>query len=94
MAKPDSDRLYLDPDAWTDTPQVAIDTLLARVGGGLVIDASGAGPIPAQVAQLLLAARHSARLQGQAFRLDTPSEAVRRSLTALGLADLLDEVAV
>ncbi|MFN4098855.1 MAG: hypothetical protein ACK4GT_03670 [Pararhodobacter sp.] len=92
MAEPESDRLYLDPDAWTDAPQVAIDSLLARVGGGLVIDASGAGVIPAQLAQLLVAARRSARAQGQGFRLDSPSDAARQSLTAIGLADLLDEV--
>lgn len=92
MADPDSDRLYLDPDAWIDAPQVAVETLLSRVAGGLVIDASGAGPVPAQVAQLLVAARATARMQGRSFRLDSPSDAVRQSLAAIGLADLLDEV--
>jgi len=92
VAEPEPDRMYLDPDAWTDAPQVAIDNLLARVGGGIVLDASAAGPIPAQVAQLLVAARASARIQGQIFRLEAPSDAVRQSLTAIGLADLLDEV--
>lgn len=90
MIDPETDRLFLDPDAWADHPQRVIETLQARVARGLVIDASGAGPIPTQVAQLLLSARRTARSLGQDFRLEAASEAARRSLAVIGLSELLE----
>lgn|GEM_PF-1515655 len=87
---PASDRLSLDPDGWSDAPQVILERLRRRGGTDLVIDAAGAGPIPAQVAQILLAARASALSQGRAFRIEDPSEAARQSLDAIGLGLLLE----
>ena len=91
MADPEQDRLILDPDAWSDAPQGVIETLKASAAKGVVIDASGTGAIPAQVAQLLLAARSTARAAGKDLRLQDPSAAARESLEALGLAHLVAE---
>lgn len=83
--------MILDPDAWTDAPQGVIETLKARAAKGVEIDASGTGAIPAQVAQLLLAARSTARAAGKDLLLHAPSDAVRESLEALGLSHLVAE---
>jgi hypothetical protein len=90
VADPASQLPILDPDAWSDAPQAVIDRLRASLGTDLVIDAAGAGPVPAQVAQLLLAARASALAGGHAFRLDPVSDAARQSLEAIGLGLLLE----
>ncbi len=93
MAETVSEPLDLDPVDWLDAPQAAVAALLARADGGPVIDAASAGPIPAQIAQLLLAARASAAESGQRLRIERPSLAVVQSLAALGLTDLLTETA-
>lgn len=87
---PASDRLLLDADGWSDAPQVILDRLRTRGGTDLVIDAAGAGPIPAQVVQILLAARATALSRGYAFRIEDPSDAARQSLEAIGLGQLLE----
>lgn len=90
MADPALETLTLDPHAWSDAPQVIVDALLARTGADLVIEAAQCGPIPAQVAQLLLAARASAQATGHALRIEHASAAARESLAALGLETLLE----
>lgn len=76
-------------DQWIDAPTEIIQSLIAAAPEGLTFDASGSAAIPAQVAQLLLAAQHTVLAQGKPFGILNPSEAVESSLTALGLADLL-----
>ncbi|WP_370205578.1 hypothetical protein [Pararhodobacter marinus] len=89
MADTAPDHLVLDPDAWTDAPLGVIEALRTSAARGVVIDAASAGPIPAQVAQLLLAARRAARAAGADLHLGAASDAARDSLIALGLATLL-----
>ena len=91
MADSESDRLILDPDAWTDAPVGVVESLKARAKAGVVIDASATGAVPAQVAQLLLSVRATARAAGKDLRLHAPSEAARESLEALGLSHLVAE---
>ncbi|MBN8294935.1 STAS domain-containing protein [Rhodobacter sp. NTK016B] len=91
MADSAPDHLVLDPDAWTDAPLGVIEGLRTSAAKGVVIDASAAGPIPAQVAQLLLAARRAARAAGAELRLAEVSQAARDSLILLGLDTLLSD---
>lgn len=81
----------LTPTEWIDSPGGVIETLLEQAKQGIVIDASRAGPVPAQVAQLLLSARLQATAAGAEFRLENPTQAVRDSLSTLGLSALFEE---
>ena len=91
MAEPEPEPLILDPDEWMDAPQAVIDTILARTGPSLVIDASKTGAIPGSIAQMLLATRRTAAARQQTLMIAQPSQAARSSLAALGLDHLLTE---
>ena len=81
--------IVLDVDGWLDSPQPVLEELKAGLPGKIVIDASQAGDVSAQVAQLLLSARQSAMANDGSFEISNPSEAVQRSLGLLGLSDAL-----
>ncbi|MEL6840139.1 MAG: STAS domain-containing protein [Pseudomonadota bacterium] len=89
MAEDISKNIVLDVEGWLDSPQAVIDELRASASGQIVIDASAAGPVSAQVAQLLLAARQSVLAHSGSFEVHQPSEAVQRSVEMLGLSDVL-----
>lgn len=81
--------IVLDVDGWLDAPHPVIDAFKAGVAGKIVVDASSAGVIPAQVAQLLLSAAKSTAEHSGSFEIVHPSDAVKDSLGSLGLAELL-----
>ncbi len=81
--------ITLDVEGWLDSPQPVIAEIMAGQSENIVIDASTASSVPAQIAQLLIAARRSALANGGSLEIHQPSEAVKRSLSLLGLADHL-----
>ncbi len=62
--------------------------LLARRGSPLTVDGSAVERMGAQCLQVLLAARKTWELDGQAFELMAPSNAMTTALTAFGAESL------
>lgn len=89
MAEQISESIVLDVEGWLDTPQPIVEALQTRKADKIIIDASQAPAVSAQVAQLLIAAQQTALMHDGAFEIHNPSDAARRSLTTLGLSDLL-----
>lgn len=83
--------IALVPSQWADKPQAVIDAMLEQTDRGIIIDASKAGRISAQVAQLLLAGQAHAAARSTDFRIDSISDEARASLETLGVANLLLE---
>lgn len=91
MSEHISESIVLDVEGWLDAPQPIIEVLQARKADKVIIDAADAPAIPAQVAQLLIAAQQTALMHDGAFEIRNPSEAAKRSLATLGLSDLLQD---
>lgn len=89
-AAPTMPVLPLEVGAWLDHPQDAIAALGAAARGHLRIDAGEATGLPAQIAQLLLSARLTARQAGFDLWIEPASPRARDDLTTLGLSDLLE----
>lgn len=63
--------------------------LLGHRGISLMVDGSGVERVGAQCMQVLLAARATWIADGQAFSIDSPSQALTDTAAAIGAADLL-----
>ncbi|TNF58998.1 MAG: hypothetical protein EP307_11235 [Rhodobacteraceae bacterium] len=73
-----------DPD-WTDAPERIVARLVQVSDGAIRINAGAAGPLLAPVAQILLAARNTARARGADLVLIGVTPACRDSMASLGL---------
>lgn len=89
LSKTQTEIICLHSDKWMDSPETHIVSMNVATEGDITIDASESGPVPAQVAQILLAAQRTAIGRGAKLNIENPSEAVVSSLETLGLSDLL-----
>lgn len=85
MTTADTDPLDLSLPEWRDDPHRLKDELLARLEGGIVMDANLQRPADTLTLQLLIAARRSAEQAGVAFTLQNVSDPFREGLRILGL---------
>lgn len=85
MTTADTAPLDLSRPEWRDHPHHLKDELLARLEGGIAIDANLPRPADTLTVQLLIAARRSAEQAGVAFTVQNVSDPFRDGLRILGL---------
>jgi len=88
-AQPESldDAKLVLPDSCDSSSAVAIkDLLVARRGAPLVVDAGQVNRVGVQALQVLIAAAHTWRADGQSYAVTNPSPALLETIALIGLS--------
>jgi len=81
----------MDPDSWSDMPQQVIDEIAAINEGDLLIDASSANEVSAQIAQLLVSIQTTLAQRSSKLSIINPTQGVCEAMNLLGFSHLLPE---
>ncbi len=85
MARPEPLTLELSDADWFANPERVVEMIARHSEGDVAVNAENSGPILAQTAQILLAAKKTAEARGATLKLEKPSGQLCESLRFLGL---------
>ncbi|CAA2142862.1 STAS domain-containing protein [Hyphomicrobium sp. ghe19] len=87
MPSPVEDAKLVLPDSCDSSSAAAIkDLLVARRGAPLVVDAGQVSRVGVQTLQVLIAAAHTWRADGQSYAVTNPSSALLDTIALVGLS--------